>query len=335
MKHKEHYREKDGSIQAIVSYKYDDSLKWKTKSKQGFKKMSDAKRWASSTIAELAGSEGRQLMDENMTLGDAIEFFMSSKSHLEYSTQLTYRHAMNHLAPYNDLKLSKLNAIKTQEIAACIPPGHTIRIRMLFKYMKDMDLIHTNYLKLPIQSPKNKSRLISHADYQKILNGKISHEARVFCIVAYHTGMRSGEILGLTPECVKKDKIIVNKQWTKLAPETVGFKNLKNKEKGIREIPINNEVYKALQSLPFNFAEGRYFTFNRSSQLDHPLKSLGIDHTPHDFRHTRASEMVHAGFNLKYIAYILGDKIETVISNYVGINEEMISEENKKFLAHL
>ena len=137
MKHKEHYREKDGGIQAIVSYKYDDSTQWKTKSKQGFKKISDAKRWASSMIVELADGEGRQLMDENMTLGDAVELFLASKSYLTYNSQLAYKNALKQFTPYFNTKLSALNAVKTQSIAALVSSGHHRNVKIFWNYLED------------------------------------------------------------------------------------------------------------------------------------------------------------------------------------------------------
>ncbi len=45
------YREKDGGIQAIVSYKKNGE--WKQKSKRGFKKKGDAKTWAQNKVDDL------------------------------------------------------------------------------------------------------------------------------------------------------------------------------------------------------------------------------------------------------------------------------------------
>lgn len=46
------YRDKDGGIQVIVSYK-DRYGKWRQKSKQGFKKKRDAKLYADKIVEEL------------------------------------------------------------------------------------------------------------------------------------------------------------------------------------------------------------------------------------------------------------------------------------------
>lgn len=333
MKHKITTREKDGSIQAIVSYKYDDSIKWKSKSKQGFAKKSDAQRWASATVVELAEMEGRHLADENMTIGDAAELFLSTKQNLSTNSKLSYASALKQISAFNDVKLKKLNAIKTQEISQCVSPGMIHFIKIFWRYLLKMDLIKKSYLDLKKTPPKKRNTIINPIDYKKFIKSEIPHELRVFCIVAYSTGMRAGEILGLTPECVKKNRIIVDRQWNKIDSNIYGFTTLKNKDKGIREIPISIEVYNALNSLPFNFKEGRFFTYNRAERADYYMQKAGFPHTAHHFRHTRASEMVHSGFNLKYVAYILGDTLETVIQTYVALSEDMRKEENKKFLS--
>ena len=46
------YRNKDKSIQCIISYKDSDG-KWRQKSKQGFKRQKDAKPWISDTVEKL------------------------------------------------------------------------------------------------------------------------------------------------------------------------------------------------------------------------------------------------------------------------------------------
>lgn len=186
-------------------------------------------------------------------------------------------------------------------------------------------------------SPTWKYKVISSADYQKILKASISNEIKVFCQIAHRFGMRTGEILGLTPEYVSKNRFIVCQQWARISSDDVnlyGLKKLKNGDKGYRELPSSPDILKLLNSLPFNFSEGRYFTFNKSDGINKQIKSLGISHSAHDFRHTRASEMVHAGFNLRYIAYFLGDTLDTIIKTYVDLSDEMKRQEETKFLSH-
>ncbi len=337
MKHNIQIRERNGKFQANIGYKYDNSPTWKYKSKQGFRKQSDAKRWASQTVVELADDEGRYVICQDMTLGNAIELFLSTKAQLQANSYITYKNAMAQLDPYADVKLLDLDPVLTQQIAGSISPGFTKYIRMFWGYMIKMNLIKQSYLQIKVPEKKKKYKVISSADYQRILSSSASNEIKVFCQIAHRFGMRTGEILGLTPEYVSKNRIIVCQQWGRISGDDVNLyalKKLKNGDKGYRELPADPDILKLLNSLSFNFAEGRYFTLNKSDGINKQLKALGIAHTAHDFRHTRASEMVHAGFNLRYIAYFLGDTLDTVIKTYVDLSDEMKKQEEIKFLSY-
>lgn len=296
--------------------------------------MSDAKRWASSIIVELAQGEGVPQQDEQMTLGDAVELFLSTKIDLEPNSYLAYKNSLSCIRPFSHIKLAKLDATTTQKIVASASSGYLKYLQIFWRYMLKMDLIKKSYLQISKPKPEKKIRVFTSEELAQI-NEIRNHEARVFCIVAYQLGLRAGEVLGLTPNCVKKNKIIIRQQWGRVSaqdPSLYGFKVLKNGDDGIRELPSNLEIFNALHSLPFNFAEGRFFTANKGDFVRNSLRGIGLNHSPHDFRHTRASEMVHAGFNLKYVAYFLGDKLETIIKTYVSLSADMLAEQEEKYV---
>lgn len=338
MKHNIHTRTKDGSIQVIVSYKYDDSLKWQSKSKQGFAKKSDAMRWANDMVVELAKDEGRQMLDDKMTLGDAIEVFLQHKERtVKFSTYQSYKDTLKHFEPHNDIALKKITSLKADTINAMLPPSYATRINSFWSYLKRKKLITDLDIDTMRYKTVRKGKVIPYSDYLKIMEAmSYNPQYAAFCRIAYRFGMRSGEILGLTPDAVFKDKIIVNKQWTTISKQNgktiKGLTELKNKECGIRKLPSTPDILKMLNSLPFNFREGRYFSLQSQNNIRPKLVPIG--YTPHDFRHTRASEMVNDGFNLRYVAYFLGDTLETVIQTYVTLNDDMLQEQNKKFLTN-
>lgn len=338
MKHKITFREKDGSIQAIVGYKYDNSVEWKYKSKQGFKKKSDAQRWASSMTIELAQSEGRIALDENMTMGDAVELFLAHKKRtVKTNTFLSYASVCQYYKAYSNLSLHKLTPLKVDEIISTIPPSMGIPAKSFWLFLEKKKLINKFDIDFQKYKTQRKGKVISSDDYNKILElCQKNLQYLVFCKIAYRFGMRAGEILGLTPDVVFKDKIIVKQQWVNISTDSNGktirgLSELKNKENGIRELPSTPDILSLLHSLPFNFREGRFFSISYHTGINQTIKHLGYH--AHDFRHTRASEMVNSGFNLRYIAYFLGDTLDTVIKNYVSLNDDMLQEQNKKFLS--
>lgn len=338
MKHNIHTRTKDGSIQVIVSYKYDDNLKWQSKSKQGFAKKSDAMRWANDMVVELAKDEGRQMIDDKMTLGDAIDLYLQHKDRtVKANTYLAYSEALNHIKPHSDILLKKLTSVKADSINAAIPASYFATINGFWKFLKRKRLIKDLDIDPMKYKTIRKGKVIPYDDYLKMLEVMAYNpQYTAFCKIAYRFGLRSGEILGLTPDSVFKNKIIVNKQWTTVSKQgrkrIRGFSELKNKDGGIRELPSTPDILAMLNALPFNFRDGRYFSIQHQGTLRPKIAPFG--YKPHDFRHTRASEMVNEGFNLRYVAYFLGDTLETVINNYVSLNDDMILDQNKKFLTY-
>ncbi|MDO4712259.1 MAG: Arm DNA-binding domain-containing protein [Peptostreptococcaceae bacterium] len=336
MQHNIHCRQKDGGIQAIISYRYDNDLKWRSKSKQGFKKRSDAMRWANEIVVELAKNEGRQMLDDKMTLGDAIEIFLQHKERtVKTNTYLSYVGAFKHFAPHSALVLKRLTSVKADSINATLPPSYATIVNGFWSFLERKKLIRDLDIDTLRYKTIRKGKVIPYSDYLKIAEVMAYNpQYAAFCKIAYRFGLRAGEILGLTPDAVQKNKIIINKQWTIISKQgnkrIKGLAELKNKDSGIRELPSTPDILTTLQALPFNFREGRYFSIQHQGTLR--PKMLPFGYTPHDFRHTRASEMVNEGFNLRYVAYFLGDTLETVISKYVSLNDDMILEQNKKFL---
>lgn len=335
MQHNYTLRKKDGGIQIIISYLYDGEMKWRTKSKQGFKKESDAKRWANDMLVELQSLEKKySRKQEDLTLGKAGELWLATKMHLTPNTIVTYRNALSLLSDYADLPLIELTPIKTQEIQGKIHASNYGHIKCFWNYMQKMKMIEDNYLNLKKSKKSKKLHIVSKSLYQKMLKECTNPEHKIFIKLAYMYGLRSGEILGITPDHVSKDKIIIDRQWARINNDKgviYGFKELKNKEQGHRTLPFDADLYKELNSMKFNFAESRYFHTCNSSLVNQFLDRYG--HSAHDFRHTRASEMVHEGFNLTYIAYFIGDTLDTIIRNYVHLSDDMINQQNNKFLS--
>lgn len=348
MKHNITIRAKDKGIQAIVSYLYDSEIKWRTKSKQGFIKQSDAKRWANSMVVELAGLEGKAT-GEDLTLQEAGDLYLATKEGLAPNTYMIYQYMLNNLSQFNNIQLREITPTKTQEIQYSMPNGYKQHFVNFWRYLYKMKYIENDFLmpKRTVKSPV-KNKVITKETFNEIIeynkNRKtniaitkpVLLEIEVYLRLLYTYGMRSGELLGLTPECVSNDKIIIKRQWNRISKDDYalyGFKPLKNGDSGYRELPSSPDIYKLINSLPFNFAEARYFTFNNPSKVNHCLRAFGL--SVHDFRHNRASQMIHANYNLKYLAYFLGDTLDTVIKTYVHLDANMKQEENKKFINNL
>ena len=148
---------------------------------------------------------------------------------------------------------------------------------------------------------KHKVRFLSVAEKERLL-ACCPEYMKEIVLVALHTGMRKGEILGLTWDNVDlRNRLIVL---------------VKTKSNKIREIPMSNEVYELLQAkyqkstqdreaCVFPSPDGKPYrdvaAFRKAVQL------AGIQNFWfHDLRHSFASYLVMAGVDLVTVKELLG-----------------------------
>lgn len=210
------------------------------------------------------------------------------------------------------------------------------------------------------ESPKSKNERYIHSleDYKKLcqyLEYLLDYQESVIPYLLYiqlKTGMRFGEVLGLTWDCIHiENKTIktyrrydcTRKRWTKAKTET-----------SIRDVPIDDTTVSILQKLK---AEQRYVL--RSHQVSNPDKCLFFDKqsglptnsavnkqlkkilselsiTPSNMtstglRHTYASTLLAIDIDIWAIAKNMGHKDIQQISETYGhlIKEKAIREDNK------
>lgn len=64
-------------------------------------------------------------------------------------------------------------------------------------------------------------------------------------------------------------------------------------------------------------------------------KKTGIKASPHLFRHTHATELIRAGWDMMHIQKRLGHaSVQTTINTYVHLNDSDLKEEYQKYLEH-
>ena len=136
-------------------------------------------------------------------------------------------------------------------------------------------------------------RFLMPDEIQNLLSNCADH-LRPIVTVAVHTGMRRGEILGLTWDRVSFEQGIIT------------LLDTKNKER--RDVPMNETVRATLEAAekktPLVFPSG-----NMKTAFGTALKKAGIsDFRFHDLRHTFASNLVMAGEDLNTVAELLGHK---------------------------
>lgn len=251
LEHNTTIRKKDGGFQVIVSYK--EGKKWKQKSKQGFNKMSDAKKYGHFIVEKLI-DQGISSVDSNIidiTVKELESLYIEDRSReLRYNTIQRFSSTFNSFKDLDDIKVIELNY---EDVKSAVDKMRsnglkdtTINIYLavmatMFSYAEiHYNLKVQNYFKqLKVKVKSNKIvqknmqtgdvtvykdvKTVSEKEFQllckDLLNSKKEIYAYMHCVcnIAYYCGLRIGEIIGLYVKDIdfKTGFIKVNKQYSK------------------------------------------------------------------------------------------------------------------------
>jgi integrase len=214
-------------------------------------------------------------------------------------------------------KERRLQSVKpatvNKELAAL---KHLYTLAMKWKYVSRNPVKEVKLLK----EPPGRLRYLLPGEYFRLLHACALHSPTLKAIVvcARNTGMRQGEILGLTWADVN------------LRERTVTLRHTKNNE--LRVVPVNDTLLTELRGVPRPLdPQARIFdrwtrqaltmTFRRAA------KRAGIaDFRFHDLRHDFASQLVMRGANLRTVQMLLGHKDLRMTTRYAHLSQEHLQE---------
>ena len=206
----------------------------------------------------------------------------------------------------------------------------------------DNDLVGGRVLKA-FRKVKNKlrpgsnarKRIISIEEYLKLINESKSH-FRDILVVAFNTGMRTGELRDLKWSYIDRKKMMI-----RLPEEST-------KERKAKNIPINHHVKYVLDSVPRALMHDFVFTY-RGEPILHkqgfklimrrtcekakiPYGSKDIDGIIfHDIRRTVKTNMLRAGVDKVYRDLILGHSLKGMDVHYMAPSEDSLKEAMDKY----
>jgi integrase len=347
------YRARNNGLQAIISYK--DGLKWKQKSKQGFenskKGEKEAKKWVLNTLTTLEEDLKKENNEyDDITFKEFYEMYMEDRK--PTITDNTYRIIKTSYNKFKDLDNIYMKNICTMDIQRCINKlvgykSNTVklyltRIYTMFEYainkynilsknpVKNIEYKKTECTKKTALSKKEIDDLLD-----KIKNSK-SKNNYLIVLIAVKCGLRIGEIIGLTWDCVdlKNNKLIVNKQFN-LKDDIYQFCQLKSKN-SYREVPFSNAVKKEIinyrNKYPVNI-DNRIFDNKDTSVVANNIRTTcriaGYKISAHELRHTYATNLIANGVDFKTAAMLLGHDIEQTMKTYSHVTDDMINNARK------
>lgn len=302
---------------------------------ESFTRKTDAKAWATQTEAaiseqRLAGTQARK-----HTLGDLVDRFIKHELEGKKSARDTKRHLLwwkNEIGGYKlaDItpellrehrdKLKKNRAAATaNRYQAALSCAFTIAV----KEWGWMDFNIMGKVKKS-KEPRGRVRFLSDKERIALLKSCKESDSRnlyIIVVLALSTGMRQGEILGLTWDVVnlKKGQLTLH--------------DTKNSE--TRSVPITGLALKLMKEhakvrrldtpLVFPARKSDKPADIRSAWLSALERAKIEDFRFHDLRHTAASYLAMGGATLAEIAEILGHKTLAMVKRYSHFSTDHVS----------
>ena len=303
----------------------------KRKVKGGFKTKVEAESAMVDILSKVQTSTAPG--DCKMTFKEASEIFMRlhASKKCKYNTEHGYKgYLKNHLLPYfGKLKLCEITPLAVNEfVAQELETGrknstvnkYTKLMSQIYSFMIDMDIVLKNPLARIKSLKEERSEEIRSLSTEetKILLSKakeIYPDFYPLLFTALFTGMRQGELMGLTWDSINwiTRKITVDKNFTHGRVGTT-------KSGKVRKVDMSLELVKVLKewrlacpkgehNLVFPNSDGGYQDANNmiKRRFKPALNRARIDSLRfHDLRHTYASLLLANGAPMKYVQLQLG-----------------------------
>ena len=282
--------------------------------------------------------------DENITLGDYLDRWLSDSVYgtVRESTFSRDKYLVaNHIKPaIGRLKLKNLNALQVQSLyrerldsglsGSTVQKVHHVLHKALAQAVRLNIIPHNpaDNVKAPTPTPKEMHPL-SASDARKLLEAASGNKLEALYVLAIHTGMRRGELLGLKWEDVDLENATVRVRRTLTRKGTgYGLGEPKTK-KSRRTVRLTQKAVEALgshrvrqaqeklrigslyqdQDLVFAGQNGGFINPSnlRQRSFKSLLKRAGLPQiTFHDLRHTYASLLFQKNVHPKIVSDTLG-----------------------------
>lgn len=330
-------RKKDKGYQCIVSYK--DGNRWRQKSKQGFETQKAAKIHAQTIIDKLKKTiTATDDSLRNITLIDFFNIYIRENAPKTFNTLRTYRNTFDFFKPLHNEKLTNITPYHVKRVLNDISYSTASKnlalgiIQRLFSYaVLPYKILPINELKvIPryTNSKPEKIKALTDDEIEMFLSGvkSINYTYYILYCIAVYTGMRYGEIIGLTWENVDLVNNIINvvQQFGAIDYNVYSMKPLKSKN-SYRQLPIPPVLKSVLLEYKETCTTDRLFNMRISSSgvASEMMKRFLPDNSIHDLRHTYATKLLSNGVDIKTVSALLGDSLQTVLKTYVHFSDDM------------
>lgn len=336
-------RMKNGSVCLILAYKI--GKKWKQKTKQGFRTQREARAYQTELLKQ-AEKEAGLTFDPTLKDISLRQFWPIFKrdreKELSYTSMVSYRACLKRLDPILDTPIKDLAVPMMLNQLNALPVAMATR-NLTLRALKII-LQHAVLYKIIPENPARIIKQISSREKQPLnaftvkevseilshFQGRKNRLHYVVLLIAARTGLRIGEILGLTWEAIdfRKNQIHVTQQWGQIGRDKYGLKPCKTTN-SVRSFPAPEEVMEELsrwkKATPLQLT-GLLFPPKGLHALTVNLnlwlrKNYG--RSIHSFRHTFATLLLSKTGDINLVASVLGDTVAIVSKTYVNYTQDI------------
>ena len=174
------------------------------------------------------------------------------------------------------------------------------------------------------KSKADEMNIWTQAEYEKFSNAINKSSMKLAFDILFYTGMRSGELLALTPaDILSSKRIDINKNYAKIKGEELFLEPKTPKAKRCISIPdfLYNDIQEYISKL-YGIGNGDRIFYFQKTALEKEMKRVSerVGLKPirvHDLRHSHASMLIELGFTPLEIAERLGhESIKTTLDTY-------------------
>lgn len=312
------------------------------------------------------------LVSPGMTLDEWYErWIVTCKQHCRNTTLHAYEIQYNRLrSELGWRKLTSLNLVVLQEAFNHLKTDasrancKSILVDMLNRAVEsDLLIKNVAYGINPVLDGEDveEKRVLSDEEIEILLNTKKGCSLQNFLILGLETGMRMGEILGLTWDCVDFDKGLIKVRKTLVylpnngkaiyefhrpktkagkrdIPMTVKVKEaLLNQQKWKNQVSIRHNPRFGMEDLVFcSKTNNPIHESNVRSAIRYLIDKINRENkdlnfqlfTPHSLRHTFATKAISRGMKPKTLQKILGhNSLKMTMDLYCHVEEDTLREE--------
>ena len=233
---------------------------------------------------------------------------------LSKNTVRGYETSYKYCKPILDLKIKNIRAVHLQNLIDSLNKNHaTLKmlkamINLVFKYAMELDIIqkdYSKYVKIGKHVVIKQKSVFSDTEIDLLWANLQNFKYADTILIMIYTGMRIGELIGLKKENVD------------LVEQTITVKESKTEAGRNRVIPIHPRIKELIQNrYEYSNIDNLISSATNKKPLIYSnylmdffspvMKSLKMNHTPHDCRHTFATRLNDAGGNATAIKKMIG-----------------------------